>query len=87
MGPGGALEALMEAREQKLVLHRRHRHDLTVLRCTCAAGTFPGRLVLLPYNYCYPKMRITWLLNELQALCQQRNVAMQTSIHRGGRGR
>ncbi len=88
MGPGGALEALIEARDQGLVrfigvtghgvtiaaMHKRslERYDLDS--------------VLLPYNYVMmqnPQYAADF--EELVAMCQQRNVAIQTikAITRG----
>ncbi len=88
MGPGGALEALMEAREQKLVRFIGVTgHDLTVPQMHLRSlARFQADSVLLPYNYLLSQnAQYMAGFNELQALCQQRNVAMQTikSIARG----
>jgi aryl-alcohol dehydrogenase-like predicted oxidoreductase len=88
MGPGGALEALMEAREQKLVRFIGVTgHDLTVPQMHLRSlARFQADSVLLPYNYLLSQnAQYMASFNELQALCQQRNVAMQTikSIARG----
>jgi len=88
MGPGGALEALIEAREQGLVrfigvtghgstVAAMHKRSLT---------RFDFDSVLLPYNY--PMMqtpRYAQDFEDLARLCRERNVAVQTikSITRG----
>ena len=81
MGPGGALEAFVEAREQGLVrflgvtghgvtapaMHRR------------SLARFPFAAVLLPYNYA--QMRNPAYAAEFEALaaeCAQRGIAVQT---------
>ncbi|GIV76384.1 MAG: oxidoreductase [Litorilinea sp.] len=88
MGPGGALEALVEAREQGLVrfigvtghgLHAPAMHRRSLEH-------FDFDSVLLPYNY--PMMQNTRYAQDFErlfALCQERNVAVQTikSITRG----
>jgi aryl-alcohol dehydrogenase-like predicted oxidoreductase len=88
MGPGGALEAAIEAREQGLVrfigvtghgvaapdMHRR------------SLERFDFDSVLLPYNYMMMQNpRYAADFRALMALCQKRNVAVQTikSIARG----
>ena len=81
MGPGGALEALAEAREQGLTRFIGVTgHDLGVpgmhLR---SLARFDFDSVLLPYNY--PLMQNPQYaadFNRLQALCQERNTAVQT---------
>ena len=88
MGPHGALEALIEAREQKLVRFIGVTgHDLTVGKMHLRSlARFDFDSVLLPYNYLLAQNpQYMADLNELQALCQQRNVAVQTikSIARG----
>lgn len=81
MGPGGALEALIEAREQGLVrflgvtghgynVARQHRRSLE---------RFPFDSVLLPYNAAM--MRLPGYAADFEALvdtCQERGVAIQT---------
>lgn len=81
MGAGGALEALVEAREQGLVrflgvtghgvsVAARHRQSLE---------RFPFDSVLLPYNY--TMMQIPAYAADFEAvvaMCEQRNVAVQT---------
>jgi aryl-alcohol dehydrogenase-like predicted oxidoreductase len=81
LGPGGALEAAIEAREQGLVSHigvtghgaqiaATHRRSLE---------RFDFDSVLLPYNYV--TMRSPYYaenFNALYATCQERNVAVQT---------
>jgi aryl-alcohol dehydrogenase-like predicted oxidoreductase len=81
LGPGGALEAFVEAREQGLVRFigvTGHGTDIARLH-KGALERFDFDSVLLPYNY-------TMMLNqryaadfiELLRNCQQRNVAVQT---------
>ena len=88
MGPGGALEAAIEAREQGLVRFigvtghgvaapEMHRRSLE---------RFDFDSVLLPYNYMMMQNpRYAADFRALMALCQKRNVAVQTikSIARG----
>jgi aryl-alcohol dehydrogenase-like predicted oxidoreductase len=88
MGPGGALEAVIRAREQGLIrfigvtghgvttpaMHRR------------SLERFDFDSVLLPYNYMMMRNpRYAADFRALMALCQKRNVAVQTikSIARG----
>ncbi len=88
MGPGGALEAAIEAREEGLVrfigvtghgvtapaMHKR------------SLERFDFDSVLLPYNYLMMQNpRYAADFEELLAICQERNVAVQTikSIARG----
>jgi aryl-alcohol dehydrogenase-like predicted oxidoreductase len=88
LGPGGALEAAIEAREQGLtrfigvtghgwtipVMHRR------------SLGRFDFDSVLLPYNYFMAQdERYRQSFEELLGLCRARNVAVQVikSIARG----
>ena len=78
----------MEAREQKLVRFIGVTgHDLTVPQMHLRSlARFHADSVLLPYNYLLSQnAQYMASFNELQALCQQRNVAMQTikSIARG----
>lgn len=81
MGPGGALEAFVEARDQgvvrflgvtghELVVPRMHRRSL---------GRFDFDAVLLPYNY--PLMQNPDYAADFESLleiCEERNVAVQT---------
>ncbi|HVL24496.1 MAG TPA: aldo/keto reductase [Thermomicrobiales bacterium] len=81
MGPGGALEAAVRAREEGLVrfigvtghglaVAERHRQSLE---------RFDFDSILLPYNY--PMMRNPQYAADFEAvvaLCQERNVAVQT---------
>ncbi|MCL4505968.1 MAG: aldo/keto reductase [Chloroflexi bacterium] len=88
MGPGGALEALIEAREQKLVRYIGVTgHDLTVARMHMRSlERFDFDSVLLPYNYVLSQNAEYMAdFNKLFAICQQRNVAVQTikSMARG----
>jgi aryl-alcohol dehydrogenase-like predicted oxidoreductase len=81
MGPGGALEALIEAREQGLVRYIGVTgHDITVAAMHLKSlARFDFDSVLLPYNY--PLMqnpRYAADFEALVALCEARNVAVQT---------
>lgn len=81
MGPGGALEAAVEARDQGLVrfigvtghgplVARTHKRSLE---------RFDFDSVLLPYNYVeMQKPEYATAVEELIALCQARSVAVQT---------
>jgi aryl-alcohol dehydrogenase-like predicted oxidoreductase len=80
-GPGGALEALIEARDQGLVrflgvtghgtlIAHMHRRSLE---------RFPFDSVLLPYNFTMMSMpEYAADFEALMALCEQRGVAVQT---------
>ena len=91
LGPGGALEAFVEAREQSLVSFigvTGHGTDIARLHIR-ALERFDFDSVLLPYNY--PMMqnpRYAADVNELFKICAERNVAIQTikSITRAGWG-
>ena len=81
MGPGGALEAFVEARDQGLVRFLGVTgHDLTIAamhRRSLARFDFDS--VLLPYNY--PLLQNPGYAADVEALlelCRQRNVAVQT---------
>jgi aryl-alcohol dehydrogenase-like predicted oxidoreductase len=88
MGPGGALEALIEARTQKLVrfigvtghgwsIPAMHRRSL---------ARFDFDSVLLPYNYFFAQNeRYRQAFEEVLAIARERNVAVQVikSIARG----
>ena len=88
MGPGGALEALIEAREQRLVrflgvtghgwtIAAMHRRSL---------ARFDFDSVLLPYNFLLAQNeRYRRNFEDLLALCRERDVAVQVikSIARG----
>ncbi len=81
MGPGGALEALIEAREQGLVRYIGVTgHDLAVTTMHLkAVERFDFDSVLLPYNYLLmqnPKYAAEF--ESLVKICQSRNVAIQT---------
>ncbi len=88
MGPGGALEALVEAREQGLVRFigvTGHGSTVAAMHQRSLAR-FDFDSVLLPYNY--PMMQDPRYAQDFEALarlCCERNVAMQTikSITRG----
>ena len=81
MGEGGALEALIEAREQGLVKYIGVTgHEVAVTRQHLrAVGRYDFDSVLMPYNYAMMQ-NPTYAaeFEELVALCQQRNVAIQT---------
>lgn len=88
MGPGGALEALVEAREQKLVRFIGVTgHDLTVAKMHMRSlERYDFDSVLLPYNYVLSQNAEYMAdFNKLFAICQERKVAMQTikSLARG----
>ena len=88
MGPGGALEAFIEAREQGLVRFLGVTgHDVAIAGMLLKSlERYDFDSVLLPYN---PTMMQNEVYAEgfeqLTAVCQQRNVAMQTikSLSRG----
>ena len=91
MGPGGALEAAVEARERGLVRFI----GVTGHGTTAAAmhrrslAHFDFDSVLLPYNYLMSKNpEYSANFGSLVALCRDRNVAVQTikSIARGAAG-
>ena len=80
MGPGGALEAFIEAREQGLVRFLGVTgHDVTVAAMhKRSLERFDFDSVLLPYNY--PMMQNPQYAADFEALyklCQERNVAVQ----------
>lgn len=88
MGPGGALEAAIEAREQGLVRFIGVTgHGLTVARMHMKAlERFDFDSVLLPWNYPLSKNpQYVADFKALVAMCEERNVAVQTikSIARG----
>jgi aryl-alcohol dehydrogenase-like predicted oxidoreductase len=81
LGPGGALEAAVEARDQGLVRFIGVTgHGVTVAAMhRRALERFPFDSVLLPYSYILmqnPQYAADW--HALAALCQERGVAMQT---------
>jgi predicted aldo/keto reductase-like oxidoreductase len=88
MGPGGALEAAVEARQQGLVRFIGVTgHGVTVAAMhKRALEQFDFDSVLLPYNYTMMQNpRYAADIEALYTLCQERNVAVQTikSITRG----
>jgi aryl-alcohol dehydrogenase-like predicted oxidoreductase len=91
LGPGGALEAFVEAREQGLARFigiTGHGTDIARLH-KLALERFDFDSVLFPYNYLMmqnPKYAAD--VNDLLKLCQARNTAVQTikSITRAGWG-
>lgn len=81
MGPGGALEACIEAREQGLVKYIGVTgHDVTIAEMHLRSlERFDFDSVLLPYNYIMmqnPKYAAAF--ERVVALCQARDVAVQT---------
>jgi aryl-alcohol dehydrogenase-like predicted oxidoreductase len=91
LGPGGALEAAVEAREQGLTRFIGVTgHEVAVAEMHLRSlARFDFDSVLLPYNY--PIMRnprYAANLAQVAALCQERNVAVQTikGIQRRGWG-
>jgi aryl-alcohol dehydrogenase-like predicted oxidoreductase len=81
MGPGGALEAVLEAREQGLTRFIGVTgHDIPVTEMHMRSlARFDFDSVLLPYNY--PMMQNPAYaagFDALQARCQERNAAVQT---------
>ncbi len=91
MGPGGALEALIEAREQGLVRFIGVTgHDISVAQMHLRSlARFDFDSVLLPYNFAMMQnAQYAADFEQVVALCQQRNVAVQTikSIANGGWG-
>lgn len=88
MGPGGALEAAVEAREQGLVRFIGVTgHGLTVAAMhRRSLERFDFDSVLLPYNFVMAQNpQYAADFEKLVAICQERNVAVQTikSIARG----
>ena len=88
LGPGGALEAMIEARQQGLVRFigiTGHGVNIAAMHKR-ALERFDFDSVLLPYNYLMMKNpRYAADFEALLALCQERNVAVQTikSLARG----
>lgn len=81
MGPGGALEAAIEAREQGLVrfIGVTGHGPLIAQAHMRSLERFEIDSVLLPCNYIeMQKTQYTREFEELVALCQQREVAVQT---------
>lgn len=81
MGPGGALEAAIEARDQGLVRFIGVTgHGLTIAAMhKRSLERFPFDSVLLPYNYVLmqnPQYAADF--ESLVAICRERNVAIQT---------
>ena len=81
MGPGGVLEAFIEAREQGLVrfLGVTGHHSIVPSMHLFSLQRFDFDSVLLPYNYAMMQNpQYAKDFEELVAVCQQRNVAVQT---------
>lgn len=88
MGPGGALEAFVEAREQGLVRFLGVTgHGVTIADMhRQSLERFDFDSVLLPYNYAMMQnQEYAAAFDSLLTLCQTRNVAVQTikSLTRG----
>ncbi len=81
MGPGGTLEAFIEARDQGLVRFlgvTGHGYKVPTVHLR-SLERFDFDTVLLPYNYLFMQnSRYVTAFNELIELCNQRNVAVQT---------
>ncbi|HYE92335.1 MAG TPA: aldo/keto reductase, partial [Terriglobales bacterium] len=88
MGPGGALEALVEARAQGLVRHlgvTGHGWSIAAMHRRSLAR-FDFDSILLPYNFFMASdARYREAFEGMLALCRERNVAVQVikSIARG----
>jgi aryl-alcohol dehydrogenase-like predicted oxidoreductase len=88
MGPGGALEAFIEARDQGLVRFlgvTGHGWNVAEMHMK-SLERFDFDTVLLPYNYVMTQhVQYAADFEALVAMCQERNVAVQTikSIARG----
>ena len=81
MGPGGVLEAFIEAREQGLVrfLGVTGHHSIVPSMHLFSLQRFDFDSVLLPYTYAMMQNpQYAKDFEELVAVCQQRNVAVQT---------
>ena len=81
MGPGGALEAFIEARDQGLVRFlgvTGHGNKVPAMHKQ-SLERFDFDTVLLPYNYLLMQnLRYADPFNELVELCRKRNIAVQT---------
>jgi aryl-alcohol dehydrogenase-like predicted oxidoreductase len=81
MGPGGALEALIEAREQNLVSYigvTGHGLGIAAMHLR-SLSLFDFDAVLLPYNYILMQNSAYAAdFSTVTAFCQNRNVAIQT---------
>ncbi len=91
MGPGGALEALIEAREQGLVKYIGVTgHEIVIAENhRRALERFDFDSVLLPYNYTMMQNPVyADGFNKILALCKEHNIALQTikSISQGAWG-
>ncbi|MFN2425866.1 MAG: aldo/keto reductase, partial [Candidatus Binatia bacterium] len=81
MGPGRALEALVEARDQKLVRHigvTGHGYTVAAMHLK-SLEAFPFDSVLLPYNP--TMMRLPAYADDFEKLvevCRRRGIALQT---------
>ncbi len=81
MGKGGALEALVQAREEGLVrfLGVTGHGDKVPMMHRQSLEYFDFDSVLLPYNYVLmQKSRYALAFDDLVALCSKKNVAVQT---------
>jgi len=81
MGPGGALEAAIEAREQGLTRFIGVTgHEITIAAMhQLSLARFDFDSILLPYNYLIMKNQVYAAgFDAVTKICQQRNVAVQT---------
>ncbi len=81
MGPGGVLEAFVEAREQGLVrfLGVTGHYSIVPAMHLYSLQRFDFDSVLLPYNYAMMQNPLyAKNFEELMVVCQERNVAVQT---------
>lgn len=82
MGPDGALEAFVEARDRGLVRYlgvTGHGNKVAEMHLQ-SLERFGFDSVLLPYNYCQMQVaRYAADFDELVQVCHQRNVAVQTT--------
>jgi aryl-alcohol dehydrogenase-like predicted oxidoreductase len=81
LGPGGAIEALVEAREQGLVRYlgvTGHTPEAAAMHCR-TLDAFEFDAVMLSYNYAFAQTaRYAERFAELARSCDERGVALQT---------
>jgi aryl-alcohol dehydrogenase-like predicted oxidoreductase len=82
MGPGGALEAFVEARDEGLVRYlgvTGHGNKVAAMHLQ-SLERFDFDSVLLPYNYCQMQMASYAVdFGRLLDICRERNIAIQTT--------
>ena len=82
VGPGGALETFVEARDRGLARYlgvTGHKNKVAQMHLQ-SLERFGFDSVLLPYNYCQMRVsRYAADFDELVQVCHQRNVAVQTT--------